>query len=118
MLRTLRTPFALLKPYDFLAGGAGAHVYIINTAVVLKVPISYNNPNTTNIVDYVAGVELIEHEKAIYEVLNKRKSKHPNLLCCILAIPEGIFLERLVTTLEFRNRNREKEPASESTVIC
>jgi hypothetical protein len=117
MSRTLRTPFALLKSYNFLAGGAGAHVYIINTAVVLKAPIRYNNPDTTDIADYAAGVESIEHEKAIYEVLNERKSKHPNLLRCILAIPEGIFLERLVTTLEFRNRNREKEPASESTVI-
>jgi serine/threonine protein kinase len=43
-------------------------------------------------------------------------SKHPNLLCCILSIPEGIFLERLVTTLEFRNRNREEEPVDGSTM--
>jgi serine/threonine protein kinase len=117
MSQTLRTPFASLKPYDFLARGARAHIYIINSAVVLKVPIRYNNPNTTDIADYVAGVKSIEHEKAIYKVLNKRKSKHPNLLRCILTIPEGIFLERLVTTLKFQNRNREKELVRESTVI-
>ena len=44
-------------------------------------------------------VESLEHEKAIYEVLNERKSKHPNLLRCILTIPEGIFLERLTVSL-------------------
>jgi serine/threonine protein kinase len=117
MSRTLHTPFASLKPYDFFAEGAAAHVYVINTAVVLKVPIRYSNPDPIDITDYAAGLESLEHEKAIYEVLNERKFKHPNLLRCILAIPEGIFLERLATTLEFRNRNREKEPVSESTVI-
>ena len=55
MSRTLLTPFASLKPYHFLAGGAGAHVYIIDAAVVLKVPIRYNNPDTTDIADYAAG---------------------------------------------------------------
>jgi hypothetical protein len=110
------TLFASLKPYDFLAEGAAAHVYVINRAVVLKVPIRYSNPDPIDITDYAAGHESLEHEKAIYEVLNERKFKHPNLLRCILAIPEGIFLERLATTLEFRNRNREKEPVSESTV--
>ncbi|KAL5324992.1 hypothetical protein ACEPPN_006114 [Leptodophora sp. 'Broadleaf-Isolate-01'] len=117
MSRTLRTPFASLKPYDFLAGGAAAHVYVINSAVVLKVPIRYNNPDTTDIADYAGGVESLEHEKAIYEVLNEQRFKHRNLLRCILTIPEGIFPERLATTLEFRNRNREKEPVSESTAI-
>jgi serine/threonine protein kinase len=117
MLRTLHTPFASLKPYDFLAGGATAHVYVINTAVVLKVPIRYSGLDPIDTADYAAGFESLEHEKAIYEVLNERKFKHPNLLRRILAIPEGIFLERLATTLEFRNRNREKEPVSESTVI-
>ncbi|KAF4625567.1 hypothetical protein G7Y89_g12601 [Cudoniella acicularis] len=82
-----------------------------------KTPIRYNNPDATDIASYAAGVKSIEHENVIYEILNERKSKHPNLLRYILAIPEGIFLERLATTLEFRNRGREKEPASESTVI-
>ncbi|KAH6692787.1 kinase-like domain-containing protein [Leptodontidium sp. MPI-SDFR-AT-0119] len=91
--------------------------YVINSAVVLKVPIRYNNPDTTDIADHAGGIESLDHEKAIYEVLNERKFKHPNLLRCILAIPEGIFLERLATILEFRNRNREKEPVSESTAI-
>jgi serine/threonine protein kinase len=57
------------------------------------------------------------HAKAIYQVLNKRKFKHPNLLRCILAIPEGKFLERLTITVEFRNRNREKELVSQNNVI-
>jgi hypothetical protein len=83
---------------------------------VLKAPIRYNNPDTTDIEDYAAGVKSSEHEKAIYKVFNERKFKHPNLLRCILAIPEGIFLERFVIMLEFRNRNRETEPASESIV--
>ncbi|KUJ14065.1 uncharacterized protein LY89DRAFT_753539 [Mollisia scopiformis] len=117
MSRTLRTPFALLKLYDFLARGAKAHVYIINSTVVLKVPIRYNNPDTTNIADYATGIELIKREKAIYEVFNKRKSKHPNLFCCIFAIREGIFLEHFIIIFEFRNKNREKELVRESTVI-
>ncbi|KAH7363934.1 kinase-like domain-containing protein, partial [Rhexocercosporidium sp. MPI-PUGE-AT-0058] len=117
LLPGIRTPFASLKPYDFLAAGAAAHVYVINSAVVLKVPIRYNNPDTIDIADYTRGIESLDHEKAIYEVLNKREFKHPNLFRYILAIPEGIFLERLVTTLEFQNRNRESKPASESTAI-
>lgn len=117
MSRTLRMPFASLRPYDFLAEGAAAQVYIINKVVVLKVPIRYNNPDTTDIADHAAAVESLEHEKAIYKVLNERESKHPNILHCILAIPEGIFLERLATTLEFRNRNRDKEPVTEGTVM-
>lgn len=117
MSRTRRMPFASLRPCDFLAEGTTAHIYIINKFVVLKVPIRYNNPDTTDIADHAAGVESIEHEKAIYKVLNEREFKHPNILHCILAIPEGIFFERLETTLEFRNRNREKEPVSEGTVM-
>ena len=80
-------------------------------------PIRYNNPDATDIADYAGGIESLDHEKAIYEVLNERESKHPNLLRCIMAIPEGIFLERLLTTLEFRNRIRESQPVSESTAI-
>jgi len=80
MSQTLRIPFSSLNPCDFLAEGAAAHVYIINTAVVLKVPISYNNPDTTDIADHAAGVESLEHEKAVYKVFDERKFKHPNLL--------------------------------------
>jgi hypothetical protein len=101
MLQTLHTPFALLKPYNFLAEGAVAHIYIINTAVVLKILIRYSNPNPINIKDYTTGLKSLKHKKAIYKVLNKRKFKHPYLLYCLLAISEGIFLERLTTTLEF-----------------
>jgi serine/threonine protein kinase len=117
MSRTLHTPFASLNLYDFLAEGAAAHVYIINTAIVLKAPIRYSNPDPIDIADHAAGLKSLEYEKAIYEILNERKFKHPHLLRCILAIPEGIFLERLATTLEFRNRNREKEPVCESTIV-
>lgn len=117
MSRILRIPFASLKPYGFIAEGAAAHVYVINTAVVLKVPISYNNADITDIADHAAALESLEQEKTVYQVLNERKFKHPNLLHCILIIPEGIFLERLVTTLEFRNRNREKEPVSTDIII-
>jgi serine/threonine protein kinase len=116
MSRTLQVPFASLRPFDFLAEGAAAHVYRINELVVLKVPIRYDNPDATDIEDHAAGVKALAHEKAIYKVLNEHESKHPNILHCILAIPEGLFLERLATTLEFRNRNREKEPVSEGTV--
>jgi serine/threonine protein kinase len=115
--RTLRMPFPSLNAYDFIGEGAAAHVYGINAAVVLKVPICYNNPDMNDIADHAAGIVSLEREKAIYEVLNEHESKHPNLVCCILSIPEGIFLERLATTLEFRNRNREKEPVDESTMM-
>jgi serine/threonine protein kinase len=84
---------------------------------VLKVPICYNNPDTNDITDHAAGIESLKHEKAIYDILDEQKFKHPNILCCILSIPEGIFLERLATTLEFRNRNRKNEPVNENTMM-
>jgi hypothetical protein len=71
--RTLCIPFASLKPYDFLAEDPAAHVYGISAAVVLKVPIQYNNPNMDDITDHAAGIVSLEHENAIYEVLNERK---------------------------------------------
>jgi hypothetical protein len=38
--RTLHLPFLSLNDYDFITEGATAHVYRINAAVVLKVPIN------------------------------------------------------------------------------
>ncbi len=113
---TCLEPVGCLSPHfsacDFLAEGATAHIHIINKIVVLKGLIRYNNPDATDIANHAAGIKSFEHEKAIYKAVNERAFKHPNILQCILAIPEGIFHERLATTLEFRNRNRENEPVS------
>ena len=117
MQRTLRVPFATLQPYHFLAAGSGAHVYIINDAIVFKTPLSYNNPDDEDIADRKAGIESLEREKVIYQTLKKVGPAHPNIIRCYLIVPQGIFLERLDTTLEFRNRDRDHYPVNENKIV-
>lgn len=115
--RTPCIPFPSLGHGDFIAEGATAQVYGINSAIVLKIPICYNNPNLDDMAEHSAGIESLQYEKEIYRVLDERRSKHPNILSCILSIPQGIFLERLATTLEFRNRQRQEKPVDECTIM-
>ncbi|KAL2022098.1 hypothetical protein VTK56DRAFT_6142 [Thermocarpiscus australiensis] len=46
------------------------------------------------------SVKKIEAEKAVYRVLMKRP--HPNIIQCILCVPEGIFLHRMESSLQER----------------
>ncbi|KAH8598503.1 kinase-like domain-containing protein [Bisporella sp. PMI_857] len=83
----------------------------------LQSPLSYNNSDNEDIANHEAGVASLEHEKAIYQFLKQIEPAHHNIIRCFLIVPQGIFLERLATTLEFRNRNREQHPVSEYTVV-
>lgn len=55
----------------------------------------------------------IAREKAVYEILTK--IPHPNILQCILSVPQGMFLEHMETTLQARIDNKTLGPVSTQT---
>lgn len=49
------------------------------------------------------SAERIAREKEMYQILTE--NRHPNILRCILLAPQGLFLERMETTLQARIEN-------------
>ncbi|KAH0441706.1 hypothetical protein CcaCcLH18_01966 [Colletotrichum camelliae] len=101
MTAYLRTPFPSLNAAaTSLARGAGGQIFIINAHVVFKCPTNFDNPAPQQAQEMEESVKRISHEKAIHEVLMMHP--HRNIVRCILCVPEGFFMERMVTTLRER----------------
>lgn len=93
-------PFPSLSADNFLSRGAAGHVFQISSNIVFKCPTQFDDPFPQQIEEMEESIKKIEAEKAVYRVLMKRP--HPNIVQCILCVPEGIFLHRMESTLQER----------------
>ncbi|CRK20316.1 Carbon catabolite-derepressing protein kinase like [Verticillium longisporum] len=110
MIASLRSPFPSLCADNFLSRGAGGQVFTISPRIVFKCPTSFQNPAPEQQEEAEESDERITREKEVYELLIKRP--HPNIIRCILIVPEGIFLERMEMTLEARIDDQSLHPTS------
>lgn len=109
MTACLRNPFSSLSADNFLSRGAGGQVFIISEHVVFKCPTTFDNPAPEQAEEMKESIKRIASEKAVYNLLMEHR--HPNIVQCILCVPEGLFIERMKTTLQARI----DEGATEST---
>ena len=97
---SLRTPFRSLSANNFIGRGAAGHVFSISPNIVLKCVTKFDNAYPQQMEEMEESSRRIEAEKAVYRILMAHP--HPNILQCILHIPEGVFLRRMKTTLQER----------------
>ncbi|KAG6288346.1 hypothetical protein E4U09_005631 [Claviceps aff. purpurea] len=100
MTTTLRVPFASTNSDTMLGMGGGGHVFIISKRVVFKCPTDFHNPAPCQVEQMKECAAQIAHEKSMHELLMKHP--HPNIVRCILSIPEGFFMERMEANLQTR----------------
>lgn len=93
-----RMPIRSLSVDNFISRGAAGHIYHINPNIVLKCPTKFDNAFPEQMEEMEESDKKIETEKAIYSVLMEHP--HPNIVQCILCLPEGIFLRRIKSTLK------------------
>ena len=96
----LQTPFPSLTSDNFLSRGSAGQVFAISREIVFKCPTSFEDPVATQAEEMGESVKRIEHEKVVYKILMEHR--HPNIVHGILCVPEGLFMQRLSSTLEFR----------------
>ncbi|KAK4097769.1 kinase-like protein [Parathielavia hyrcaniae] len=100
MAPSLRMPFRSLSADNFISRGAAGHVFYINPNIILKCPTKFDNALPEQIEEMEESDKKIETEKAVYRVLMEHP--HPNIVQCIICVPEGIFLRRMESTLQDR----------------
>ncbi|THZ15524.1 hypothetical protein D6C90_10084 [Aureobasidium pullulans] len=92
-----RRQFDTLR-YNFLDQGNSGIAYTISQHIILKCPTLREEKSHVEKHVNNANTASIDHEKDIYTAMASY-GRHPNVLCAILCIPEGIFLPRMKTTL-------------------
>ncbi|KAG6136957.1 hypothetical protein E4U28_004764 [Claviceps purpurea] len=100
MTAYLRKPFASISSDDYLDRGAGGQIFVISKRVVFKCPTKFGNPAPSQEEEMEESAAKIAHEKSMHELLMKHP--HPNIVRCILCVPEGFFMERMEATLRTR----------------
>ncbi|KAI1187388.1 kinase-like protein [Nemania serpens] len=100
MTARLKLPFRSLFTNNFVARGSFGHVFAVSKNVVFKCSTSFENPSAEQISEMKESARRIAHEQQVYEILMERR--HPNIVSCVLIVPQGLFLHRLTTTLETR----------------
>ncbi|KAG5971006.1 hypothetical protein E4U56_007163 [Claviceps arundinis] len=100
MTAYLRKPFASISSDDYLDRGAGGQIFVISKRVVFKCPTKFGNPAPSQEEEMEESATKIAHEKSMHELLMKHP--HPNIVRCILCVPEGFFMERMEGTLRTR----------------
>ncbi|KAG6309586.1 hypothetical protein E4U44_006680 [Claviceps purpurea] len=100
MTTTLRVPFASTNSDTLLDRGGAGHVFIISKRLVFKCPTDFHNPAPCQAAEMEESAAQITYEKSMHELLIKHP--HPNIIRCILSIPEGFFMERMEANLQTR----------------
>ncbi|CCE32190.1 uncharacterized protein CPUR_06050 [Claviceps purpurea 20.1] len=99
-MASLRTPFRSLSCDTTLGFGGGGVVFKISKRVVFKCPMDFENPAPCQEEQMKRCATKLANEKSMHELLMKHP--HPNIVRCILCIPEGFFMERMEGTLQAR----------------
>ncbi|KAI0430737.1 kinase-like protein [Xylaria sp. FL1042] len=100
MTARLSLPFRSLSTSNFIARGSSGHVFAVSENVVFKCSTSFENPSPEQISEMKESAGKIAHEQQVYKILMEQR--HPNIVSCLLIVPQGLFLHRLETTLETR----------------
>jgi hypothetical protein len=100
MTTRLRIPFYSLSADNFISRGSAGQVFAVSQNVVFKCSTLFENPAPVQAEEMVESIEKMSREKAIHLVLQEHR--HPNIVHSILCVPEGLFMQRLDMTLEFR----------------
>lgn len=100
MSASLRVPFRSLTVERLVARGAGGQVFIIGQHVVFKCPTNFDNPAPDQADEIAESAGRIANEKSMHRLLMEHP--HPNIVRCILCVPEGFFMERMETTIQAR----------------
>ncbi|KAG5952051.1 hypothetical protein E4U57_006418 [Claviceps arundinis] len=80
--------------------GGGGVVFKISKRLVFKCPMDFENPAPSQEEQMKRCAAKLANEKSMHELLMKHP--HPNIVRCILCIPEGFFMERMEGTLQTR----------------
>jgi serine/threonine protein kinase len=100
MTARLQVPFPSLSADNFVSRGSAGQVFAVSQSIVFKCPTSFENPAFVQAEEMVESIEKMNREKAIHRILQEHR--HPNIIHSVLCVPEGLFMQRLETTLEFR----------------
>lgn len=103
-------PFHSVSGNDLLSRGSAGQVFAINSNIVLKCPSLFDNPALPHEKEMEESITKIENEKKMYTILARHP--HPNIVYGIVCAPEGLFMQRMDTTLQTR---LELRPASSDT---
>jgi hypothetical protein len=105
VLRTayLRSPFPSLGSDSLISRGAAGLDYAISRNVVLKSQADERKES----------IGKLEDEEATYKILMEHR--HPNIVHCILCVPEDIFLHRQEMTLTSRIEKCQTSAITPST---
>ncbi|KAG6070707.1 hypothetical protein E4U15_007852 [Claviceps sp. LM218 group G6] len=96
----LQYPFASIGEKNHLDRGLGGQVFAISKRVAFKCSTKFGNPAPSQEEEMEESAAKNAHEKSMHELLMKHP--HPNIVRCILCVPEGFFMERMETTLRTR----------------
>ena len=103
-------PFPSLASDNLLSRGSAGHVFAVSSDIVIKCPTIFDDPVPAQAEEMEESIKSMENEKAIYRIL--MEYRHPNLVHGILIVPEGIFMQRLQTTLQSRIDQSATSPIS------
>jgi serine/threonine protein kinase len=97
---------------SFLHGGRDGLLVIVSTNIVLKLPWRFEEDTYgTKYRKVKNSLKHFKSEKAMYEIINARP--HPNILQSFLSTADGIFLPRMLESLDNRLKQQGKRPISE-----
>lgn len=106
MSARLKVPFSSLSTDNFVSRGSAGQVFAVSQSIVFKCPTSFENPAPVQADEMVESIEKMNREKTIHRIL--QECRHPHIIHSVLCVPEGIFMQRLETTLEFRISQYER----------
>ena len=106
-------PFHTLSVDNFISRGSAGQVFAISRNVVFKCPTLFENPVRAQVEEMKESINKLENEKAIYQIM--MENRHPNIVCSLLCVPEGVFLHRQEMTLETRIKRLPMSAISPST---
>ena len=97
---------------SFLHGGRNGLIVVVSTNIVLKLPWRFeDDTHGTKHCKVKNSLKHFKYEKAMYEILNS--TPHPNILQSFLSTADGIFLPRMLESLNNRLKQQSKRPVSE-----
>lgn len=100
MAARLQPPFRSLSMENYIGRGSAGQVYAISHSVVFKCPIQFVNPAPAQAEEMAESNKKMDHEKEIHRML--QVCRHANIIHSVLCVDEGLFMQRLHTTLECR----------------
>lgn len=113
-MRAERTLFNPLQGTEYIERGGYGHIFTI-TGTVIAVKIAHRILNGTQAEDERAteSLQILHHERAVYEALAAKDSRHPNIVEYFLSTELAIFMRLEPSTVDKRLQCRTEMPIDE-----